>query len=177
MNVAKFLSILLLISLYYSCSAHLSNTTRKSVGLRIGFVKSEKYIFDIDTISFKKELENLIQIPELNLDKIEIRKDTLNGNEHGEYYMLIAHDQSKHLKIARWLVRNNNELYYFKNHNGEETSNEIFYCTYYTCYGSSNNCFPRVFSIDNEFIWATSEKLICSPDDPCKSTSTYTPNE
>lgn len=145
---------------------------------KIGYIIDNSYRFSIDTIALKKEWQDILQSvkPETTFDKIEIRKDITLGTSNKEYYMVVAYDYSQNLKSARWLVNKRNTLYFFGNTNNN-VDNEIFYRTYYTLYGSDTDCFPEVHYINKEYLWAGSEKLVCLPDDPCKSSSTFVPYE
>lgn len=132
-------------------------------------MKNGKFIFTTDTIALKNSFTNIIEMTDVKLEKIEILKDKTFGEKQEDFYMVIAYDRHKELKIARWLVKDRDSLFYYKPIKLEEiTDEEIFYRSYYVCHGSNDDCFPHVAYIDGQRMWGSSEKLICEPDSPCK---------
>jgi hypothetical protein len=166
---------LFLLSLFTVMVFSSSNPDGK-LGRKIAFEKNKDYIFITDTIALKAGFEDLIAMPNIKLDKIEVLKDKTIGDRQEDYYMVVAYDFSESLTVARWLVKKDNGLYYYKNNTGEETDDTVFFRTYYACYGSKTNCFPKVAHLNDGYTWGgNSTKLVCDPDDPCKAMRIFEP--
>lgn len=131
----------------------------------IAYIEKERYVFIIDTLKYKSYLERVLNLPNVSFDKVEIRKDSMTSNHKNVYYMLIAYDWSEKLKTAHYLLESNNRLYFYKNpDNRQEEINEIFYSTYFTCYGTDENCFPVVVEVEEGvYEWSGSPYLVCDP--------------
>jgi len=149
---------------------------KHDVGFKIGYISNNTHQLSIDTISFKLQWQSIINLPGVKLETIKIVDGITNGDVKQKYYMVIASDKSKNLKSARWLVREGDSLYLFKN-NRLTVPNEVFYRTYFTVYGSDKNCYPQVALMGGNYFWGANKAMYCSPDDPCKSISTFFPNE
>lgn len=165
------LSLISIFLLNYSGrEAHAS----KHLGRKIGEVKGNTFNVIIDTVEYKGFLErNILSVPEAKLDRIEIIKSTTVGDRRDDFYMLIAYDKSLNLKSTHWLVRDNDAFYFFENKSLEEVPNEIFFGTFFTCYGSESDCYPLVSIYDDEYAWTTSEERVCNPNSPCKGSTAY----
>ena len=118
----------------------------------------------------------MMAMPHVKLDKIEVIKDKTIGDRKEDYYMVVAHDFSQNLTVSRWLLKQDDGLYYYKNNTGEETDDSVFFRTYYACYGSKTNCFPKVAYIHGGYSWGGNSVLMaCNPNDPCRAMSIFEP--
>lgn len=159
------------------CSLLAPSEPYKNIGEKIGYIKNGQYTVTLDTISYKAFLENeILDIPGANLKNFEILKSQTVGDYKEEYYMLIAYDNDLNLKSTRWLIKENDNLHFFENKTGRDIPNQIFYNTYYTCYGSESNCFPLVRHFKDGYSWGTSEERACKSSSSCMASSTLISN-
>lgn len=165
----KLFSLIALLSL----ALQSSKADAQIVGEKIGYVKGQDFIFAADTVKLKQSLEKIINMERVKLDKIEIKKDITIGDRKEDYYMLIAYDYSKDLKIARWLVNREGALFYYNaDLEGDITDNDIFYSTYFTCYGTNTDCFPMVAHLPDGYSWGGSTDFTCKTDSACTGIKT-----
>ena len=160
-------------------SSQKTKTIDEEKGKKIAYIQNNEYHFTIDTTRYKKYLKEVTNFTEnINYEKVSITKNKVLGNSEKEYYVLMAYDKKHFLKTARWLIRDKDSLYLFKN-TEKNVENEIFYRTYFSVYGSDTNCYPNVVCIEGKHQWTgdTTGKPYCDPDSPCKSTSTFIPYE
>ena len=142
---------------------------RDNLGQKIATVQGDKFVFVADTIALKKHFERIINMPEVKLEKIEVLKRKTFGDREEDYYMVVAYDHSMALKTTRWLVNHEGSLYYYHcDFNQEVSDDEMFYVTFFTCYGSKTDCFPMVAHLPDGYFWSGNTELVCNPDDPCK---------
>ncbi|MCW4469987.1 hypothetical protein OGH69_13495 [Flavobacterium sp. MFBS3-15] len=173
------LNLLIFILLSQSCFYGPKGLTLTQLeqGHKIGFVKNKENIISIDSIKFKEQWEKILPLPDVKLDKIEIRRGFTKGEREEEFYMLMAYDYESKLKTARWLIKKDGSFYFYKSPVDESNLNHPFFRTYFTCYGDSGDCNPHVFIIDNRYYWTSTEKFYCDPNSPCKSSSIFFPDE
>lgn len=146
---------------------------KENLGQKIAEIKGDRFVFVADTVALKKHFERIINMPEVKLQKIEVLKRKTFGDREEDYYMLVAYDHSMELKTTRWLVNHEGGLYYYHcDFNKEVSDDEIFYVTFFTCYGSKTDCFPMVAHLSDGYIWGGSTELACRLDDPCKGIKT-----
>jgi len=93
--------------------------------------------------------------------------------------MVVAYDHAKKLKIARWLIKKGNNLYYSTVPATESLSSKnIFFNTILLCHNSDEDCFPQVAYVDGVKVWSPSITLECSAiKKSCKWTKTLIYNE
>ena len=165
--------LIVLVSLALRPGEGAKPVARDNLGQKIATVQGDKFVFVADTITLKRDFERIINMPEVKLEKIEVLKRKTFGDREEDYYMLIAYDHSMALKTTRWLVNHEGSLYYYHCDFDEETTDdEIFYVTFFTCYGSKTNCFPMVAHLSDGYMWGGSTDLVCRPDDPCRGIKT-----
>lgn len=166
MKVLYLTSILL-------CSFFFFESQKNNVE-RIGYIKDSQYIITLDTVQYKGFLERIITIPGIHLSKTEILKSKTVGERQEDFYMLMVSDESGKTKIAHWLVKEENNFYFFQNKTNKEIDDEVFFNTYYTCHGSETNCSPMVrYFADEGYSWGISAERICSINSNCETTSSY----
>lgn len=167
------LILLLLTSILFGSCQKIEGDTKVAVNENdIAYLENGDYKFLIDTTTFKVKLEKIINLPKISLDKIEIRRDTTFGLKREAYYMLMAYDKSMHLKSAHYLIKKGNKLCFYNSKSVVDEKNDLFYQTYFTCYGATTNCYPIVGDLDGGLAWRGSEDAVCRKDDPCKGLKT-----
>ena len=144
-----------------------------NLGQKVAQIQGDKIIFVADTTMLKDHFESVIEMPEVELKKIEILKRHTFGDKKEDYHMLIAYDQNLKLKVAHWLVENEGGLYFFENKTDAEIPNEYFFGTYFVCYASDESCFPLVKYYDDTYSWGTIEEQVCPVDSKCKGRKVY----
>ncbi|WP_395044345.1 hypothetical protein [Flavobacterium sp.] len=155
----KILLFSCFIILSYSCAQNklVNNQNELKSNKLIAIIKNDNYVFKTDLEILKNRLiQNISTEKKINFDKIEIIKQFTIGDEPKEFYYILLKDSNTNIKIARWLNKIDNKLY-FNNLIGKINQ---FEQTYQFCVGK-NDCNPEVFEIDKDFFWS------CSKDPKC----------
>jgi len=163
----KIIPFIILLSSLFSVTIQAQLTGRK-----IAHIDGNHFVFEADTLELKQSLEKIINMKAVKLDRIEIRKDVTFGDRQEDYYMLIAFDYSKSLKTVRWLANRDGSLYFTALEESDMTDDDIFYATYFTCYGTDSDCFPMVAHLSDGYGWSSSTELTCKPDSKCLGVKT-----
>lgn len=151
---------------------------KSNLAEKIGYIENNHYIITVDTLKLKEYWEQITGVADTELTNMEIRKTLTLGDREEDFYMLIAYDKSKKLKMSRYLFKQDNDLYFYTVDLSKDVSdNEMFFCYYYLCYGADDDCFPHVGILENQYFWSNSHLLVCELDSPCKGGITFVPNE
>ena len=142
-------------------------TDNSHPGKKIGTIKNDQYIITVDTLKLKEYFIEVIDEPEIKLEKVQIIKGIVVSKKKEDFYMLTAYVKGKNARVTRWLVKEGNDLYFHKM-SDEIEENEAFYCTYFfvNCTDNSPTA-PMVLDFGDGYGWSTSENPVCGPDSPC----------
>lgn len=163
----KLYAIAIILIAFISLQSYTKIEETTNPGKKIGTIKNGQYIITVDTLALKEYFIEVIEEPEIKLEKVQITKGKVVSKKKEDFYMLTAYVKGKNARVAHWLVKEKNDLYFHKMSDKTE-DNEAFYCTYYfvNCTDNSSTT-PMVLDFGDGYGWSTSENPICSPNSPC----------
>lgn len=149
----KLLTCLFFLCFISSCSVSKINHSNYRCFARI---KDNKFIFNIDTASYKHKVQNEIFKKEnYIINDIQIVKQLTLGKK-SEFYYILLKDKTNCVRVAKWLKKINNKLYT----NDVLEEGDLFEQSYLVCVGLED-CFPNVFETDSIKQWGCSENVSC----------------
>lgn len=131
--------------------------------------KNNTYEFQIDTLQFKKRVSKEIFNNEIEFNKVEVK--SVQENDFTYYYLQLQESKQK-VKVIRWLLMKDEELFFESNLINQESFNSVFV----TCVG---DCSPKVLTIEQRKYWSCDGLNTCgiqsqiNPDNSgCKQVAT-----
>lgn len=157
----KLLYYIFLIFVFFSCRKDRISYIYSIDGYeKFAELRNDTYNITTDSISFKAKLVELFDTKkQVSIDKIEIVKQQTLGDNKSDFYYILAHDLTKDIRIARYLVRINDFFYI----NNNIKSEDLFEQTYLICIGGGN-CNPQVFDMESGMSWSCSDIYECTYD-------------
>lgn len=123
--------------------------------MEIGKIEKENLVITAKESDLIKMLDNNLDISKVNgkIEKIELKKDIVEGTKDTEYYMLLGSNKDNSIKIAVDLVLEDNDLY------ARLLEFTTAFAETCTCSGScTKGCDPRRWVDDYEIIsWLCSD--------------------
>ena len=158
-NLFNPIIIILFTIFFYSCG--FKKIENKENQRHFANITSESYVFKVDTVKFKRNINKSILglNSDINFDKIEIIKQVMRGTDNKDFYYLKITDFEKNIVISRWLNKVENGLYL----NDDFKDNRNFEKIYLICEGI-HKCNPNVYMINAEKNWVCGENPSCSKD-------------
>ncbi|WP_325203402.1 hypothetical protein [Flavobacterium sp.] len=121
-------------------------------------IKNGEYIFLKDTLLFKKHiLESISFSKSVSLNKTQIIKQKIVNSDSPDFYFALWTNSESNLKIAKWLEKKGNKLFFVNNSSDKY---EDFKKHYLLCVGNSD-CFPELIATDSSKVWSCSKELKC----------------
>ncbi len=143
---------LFFLAVFFTLSCYAQETKQEPIAV----IKGDGFEFKIDTNAFKKEIvKHLFSGQEVEFNSFEIKKQFTLGTKREFYYLLLT-DTKRHIKVAKWLNKQGNNLFT----NDEIGEGDAFEQTYLTCQGI-NDCDPNVFEEGKDIGWLCGEELSC----------------
>lgn len=162
-----------MLSLFFGCRGEHPKTA-------VGYLENDKAVI-IDSVSVKnKVLHDLSKDNKnLKLNKVEIENIITIGEEAQNVYFLLI-TSSKNARIGKYLFLIDNYLYFYDDliDKARYSANEVFYNSYYVCYGSDDpECTPHIGYIEGEMVWGAGKAMVCLPESSCKTMQIFSIEE
>lgn len=156
-----------------SCSTLSQNVINLEDDMLVGKIDNNKRILLLNEKMYLKEINKAFFQDKSVIDKIEILHDTIIGSNIEYNYISLTSSIKKNYTIVRWLSMENNRLFFKASTNSEVFTYEDLYVS---CEGNES-CKPRLFDIDNNYIWSCREAPMCVTDEeavfnPCEQGNT-----
>ncbi|WP_130734744.1 hypothetical protein [Flavobacterium sp. J27] len=147
------ISLLFFLVFFYSCKSKVISDE-----LLIGRKINDEFKFFIDTTKYKSFLyENINFQNNVKLDKVQIMKQQSIGQNPIDFYYVLVTDKAKKIKIAKWLEKIDDNLYFNEDYSSKEASVKSHYII---CVGD-NNCYPQYIMLDTLKTWSCDKNLSC----------------
>jgi len=141
-----------------------NNETKKAFAI----IKGEKFLIIGDTLKLKSTMLQLVM--DDNSGKVKLSVQVVKSQTIGEavknYYYVLLQDKEKNVMIAKWLEKENDELFMLNDFNGEN-----YWQVLTTACIGTGDCTPQVAIIDSKMNWVCGHALVCKIDSTCKKVS------